>query len=129
MPKLFSKTRRAVIAKGALGAVAAACSGLPLRALAQRARRQSRPEEESGTPSGEKVQPNDPFAQSVKYVENAAEAPSGVRKEDQFCHNCQFYQGDQQQPLAPCMIFMNKLVPAEGWCSTWVMKGSGASPR
>jgi hypothetical protein len=114
MRKPFIGTRRAVIVKGVLGAAGLASAVPILRARAQ---------------SGEKLQPNDPMAQAVKYVEDAASAPADLRKPDSFCSNCQFYQGDQTSSSAPCMVLMGKLVPAQAWCVTWAMKAAGASPR
>ena len=114
MSKPFFDTRRAVIVKALLGAAGLASAGPMLRARAQ---------------SGEKVNPSEPLAQAVKYVEDAASAPADLRKPDSFCNNCQFYQGDQASDSAPCTTLMGKLVPAQGWCSTWVMKGAETTPR
>jgi len=114
MCKPLIGTRRAVIIKVVLGAAGLASAVPRLRAWAQ---------------TGEKLQPGDPLAQSVKYVEDAASAPAALRKPDSFCNNCQFYQGDQESDSAPCTVFMGKLVPAKGWCNTWVMKGAEANPR
>jgi hypothetical protein len=114
MSKPLIGTRRTVLVKGVLGAAGLASAGPTFRAWAQ---------------AGDKVQPSDPLPQSVKYVENAASAPSNLRKPDSFCNNCQFYQGDRESDSAPCMVLMNKLVPAPGWCSTWTMKDAEASPR
>jgi hypothetical protein len=108
------RTRRTVLAKGVLGAAGLATAGATWRAWAQ---------------AGDKVQPSDPLPQSVQYVENAANAPANLRKPESFCNNCQFYQGDRDSGSAPCMVLMNKLVPAQGWCSTWTMKVAEASPR
>ena len=120
MRKTLIGTRRDAIVKGSLAAAGVA-SAIPIpRALAQRRERAER---------AEKLQPNDPLAQSVKYVEDAANAPPDLRKPESFCNNCQFFQGEAQSAEAPCMVLMNKLVPAQAWCNTWVMKGAGASPR
>src|SRR5688500_11717836 len=119
MRKPLIGTRRNVIAKGVLGAAGLASAVLVPRAWAQRGRAER----------GEKLQPNDPLAQSVKYVEDATSAPGDLRKPESFCNNCQFYQGDQESGEAPCTVLMNKLGAARGWCNTWVMKGAGASPR
>jgi hypothetical protein len=113
MRKQFVGTRRAVIVKALLGAAGLGSAGPMLRARAQ---------------SGEKMNPSDPLAQSVKYVEDATRAPADLRKPDSFCNNCQFYQGDQASDSAPCTTFMGKLVPAQAWCSTWVMKGAETTP-
>ena len=114
MSKPGISTRRTVLAKGILGDANLARAGATLRARAQ---------------AGDKVQPSDPLPQSVQYVEDAANAPSNLRKPDSFCNTCQFYQGDRDSDSAPCMVLMNKLVPAQAWCSTWTMKVAEASPR
>lgn len=72
----------------------------------------------------EKVSPDDPQAKTLNYVEDATQAErpekSGVPGEEQFCKNCQFYQGSGD--WAPCSIFQGKLVAADAWCSSWAPK-------
>jgi hypothetical protein len=73
--------------------------------------------------AAEKVSPNDPMAQSLKYVEDASKADPSVRGgNDRFCHNCMQYTGDPNAEYGPCNIFGGKLVSSKGWCMSWVKK-------
>ena len=56
-------------------------------------------------------------AKSVKYVENAAQAPGKVP--DSSCANCGLYQGPSGSAQGPCQLFPGKAVKAAGWCSSW----------
>lgn len=76
-----------------------------------------------GAAPGPRLDPKDPLAVTLGYVEaptkaNASKFPQ--YKSDQKCSNCQLYLG--AGPSAPCSIFGNKQVPAGAWCSAWVKK-------
>src|SRR5690242_10647025 len=111
MAKEIRASRRALLKTAALGAAAALVRG-ELRAQAP-------------AQATAKVDPSDPLAQALHYVEDASKAPKDLRTDaTHFCHNCQFFQGEQTAPTAPCQILTSKLVPSQGWCMSWVMKGA-----
>ncbi len=68
----------------------------------------------------------DPAAQALQYKHDATQAnrtdKGGVKAADQFCHNCQFYQGDTEGGWGPCLLFPGKLVNKDGWCASWTLK-------
>ena len=70
----------------------------------------------------EKVDENSPPAKALDYHHDANKVTNPKRKKDQFCRNCQFFQGTAKDQWAPCTVFQNKQVAAGGWCSTWVAK-------
>ncbi len=72
--------------------------------------------------SGEKVDENSAQAKALNYRHNAKEVKDPKRKADQFCHNCQFFQGKATDAWAPCAVFGGKQVANQGWCSSWVKK-------
>jgi hypothetical protein len=96
--------RRRLLAVAAAGLAAAPIARL---ALAQNA---------------EKVDEASPQAKALDYHHDAAQVKNPKRTSDQFCHNCQFFQGKQADAWAPCTVFQGKLVANKGWCSTWVKK-------
>lgn len=101
-----SKARRLVL-KGGMLAFAGIASGAGRHVFAQE--------------GGERISLDDPTAAALKYVHDASE--SEVRTDEEaFCHNCRFFQSDQQEGWAPCMLFQGKEVAAEGWCQGWVVK-------
>lgn len=61
------------------------------------------------------LDPNDPTAKALGYVNNSA-------KPDQKCANCAQFQGQAADPSGGCNIFAGKSVAAGGWCSVWVKK-------
>ena len=73
-----------------------------------------------------KIDPKDPQAVSLGYVDDTAKADSKKypsHQNSQVCSNCQFYQTAQEEnKVAPCMILSNKGVAAGGWCSAWAKK-------
>jgi hypothetical protein len=71
---------------------------------------------------GEKLDENSQQAKALHYRDDATKTDDPKRKSDQFCRNCQFFQGDASAASAPCAVFQNKLVAAGGWCSSWVAK-------
>lgn len=71
-----------------------------------------------------KLQESDPQAVALHYKDDAKRVDKSKYPKyepGQVCLNCQLYQGNKP-PSAPCAIFGNKLVAAEGWCSAWVKK-------
>lgn len=72
----------------------------------------------------EKLEETDSLAQAFNYHHNAEEVAEGARGDNQYCYNCQFYQGQEGEEWGPCTIFPNKLVSANGWCSAWAQKAS-----
>jgi hypothetical protein len=72
-----------------------------------------------------KVDPKDPQAVALGYVEDATKADKAKFPKyapGQQCSNCALYQGAATAPAAPCPIYQNKLVPGKAWCSAWVKK-------
>jgi hypothetical protein len=72
--------------------------------------------------TAEKVDENSPAAKALDYHRDASKVTNPKRKKDQFCHNCQFFQGKASDPWGPCAVFPGKQVAGNGWCSTWVAK-------
>ena len=106
--ELDRPTSRRGFVKGALGVVAAVPVAAVLRgrdALAQ-----------SDLP---KLSEDDPQAQALSYVHNAAESEKAG--EGQICGNCQLYSGGDAE-WGPCSIFAGKAVSKKGWCATWVKR-------
>lgn len=100
-------TSRRGFVKGALGVVAA----VPLAAVLR-----GRDAVAQDLP---KVSEDDPQAQALGYVHNAAE--SDKAGEGQNCANCQLFSGGDAE-WGPCSIFPGKAVSAKGWCATWVQR-------
>ena len=73
-----------------------------------------------------RLDPNDPAAKALLYVENIADLdrsnPQAARfEESQNCANCIQIQDDSGD-WRPCAIFPGKVVAAAGWCSVWALK-------
>jgi len=72
------------------------------------------------------VTADDPTAQALKYVDDAATAERpdkmGVAGAEQTCANCQFIQGADGEAWRPCLLFPGKAVSASGWCTSWTLK-------
>ena len=62
------------------------------------------------------------MAQQLNYKHDASQATDPKRKPDQFCDNCQLFQGKAGDEWAGCPLFQDKLVNAKGWCNAWVPK-------
>lgn len=72
-----------------------------------------------------KVDPKDPQAVALGYVEDTAKADKAKfpkHTAEQRCNNCQLYQGKAADAQAPCGVFGGKQVAGKGWCSAWVKK-------
>lgn len=61
----------------------------------------------------------DPTAKALDYVHSADAAPAGMRKDGQYCKNCNLIQSKQGE-WRPCSIFPGKAVNENGWCKAWV---------
>lgn len=83
------------------------------------------------------VNPKDPAAKAVNYVENLNQIKdaklkterTGVKFEQQHCKSCAFYVKDKETTIsakkaAPCQMpfAAGKAVTAEGWCTSWAKK-------
>ena len=105
------KYPRRDVLKGALMGVAA----VPVTALLGRA------EAASG-----KVDPNEPQAKSLGYVEDATKVDVKANpnyKPGQVCANClQVPAGKEKGAEIPCNIFAGRNVSAKGWCKVYVKR-------
>ena len=63
------------------------------------------------------VNPAEPAAKAVKYVEDAKHAQGATA--GSTCANCALYQGASGSARGPCQVFPGKDVKAAGWCSSW----------
>jgi len=71
------------------------------------------------------VEEKEPQAASLGYVTDAERVDKSKFPKfapPQHCANCQFYQGTEAASTAPCQIFTNRPVAAQGWCSAYVAK-------
>ncbi len=64
-----------------------------------------------------KLEESDTMAKTLGYI-NASEKP------EQLCKGCQLYQAEPDVEWGPCIIFPGKVVNANGWCKSWVVKAS-----
>jgi hypothetical protein len=86
---------------------------------------------------GPLVDTQEPAAKSVNYVHKGSDIKdaklkterSGVKFDSQKCNNCAFYLKDKEckvdgKTAAPCQMpfAANKVVTADGWCSSWAKK-------
>jgi hypothetical protein len=105
------KFPRRDVLKGALIGVAA----VPFSAILGRAQ----------AASG-KVDPNEPQAKSLGYVEDAKTVDAKANpnyKPGQVCANClQVPAGKEKGAEIPCNIFAGRLVAANGWCKVYVKR-------
>lgn len=106
------KFPRRTLLKGALLGVAA----MPASALLSRA----------ADAAAGKVDPNEPQAKSLGYIEDAAKVDAKANpnyKPGQSCANC--LQAPSAKPgmaEVPCNIFAGRNVAAKGWCKVYVKK-------
>ena len=101
--------RRTVLKGALLGAAA-----VPVTALLGRA------EAAAGN-----VDPNEPQAKSLGYVEDAAKVDAKANpnfKPGQACANCLQSPATAKGPMVPCNIFAQRLVNAKGWCKVYVKR-------
>jgi len=72
-----------------------------------------------------KVDPNEPQAKSLGYVEDAATVDAKANpnfKAGQMCSNCLQATGKAGDAAVPCNIFAQRLVSAKGWCKVYVKR-------
>jgi hypothetical protein len=106
------KFPRRTLLKGALLGVAA----VPVSALLGR----------TATAAGGRVDPNEPQAKSLGYVEDATKVDAKANpnfKPGQMCANC--LQAPTAKPgmtEVPCNIFAGRPVAAKGWCKVYVKR-------
>mgnify|MGYP001170155479 CR=1 FL=1 len=101
--------RRSLLKGALLGAAA-----VPMTALLGRA------EAAAG-----KVDPNEPQAKSLGYVEDAAKVDAKANpnyKPGQNCSNCLQATGKPGDAAVPCNIFAQRLVNSKGWCKVYVKR-------
>lgn len=68
------------------------------------------------------VDPNDPVAKAVGYVEDAKKSATAKGNK---CATCGFYKKTETRDgkeVGTCTIFQGKLVRAEGYCNSWNKK-------
>jgi len=106
------KIPRRDVLKGALIGVAA----VPVTALLGRAE----------AAAAGKVDPNEPQAKSLVYVEDASKVDAKANpnfKPGQMCSNClQVPAGKEKGDWIPCNIFAGRSVSAKGWCKVYVKR-------
>ena len=80
-----------------------------------------------GAQAQQKLDPKDPQATALGYVEDTTKADSKKfpkHTNAQKCAVCQFYSGAAGAKDGPCAVFGGKLVSANGWCNSWVKKAA-----
>lgn len=70
------------------------------------------------------IQPDDPLAIGLQYVDDALASTSPTYQAGQDCDNCLQIQGEEGAAFRPCAIIPGKLVNSKGWCTAWVAKPS-----
>ena len=87
------------------------------------------------------ISETNPVAVNLKYTTNHATIKDatlkterqGVKFENQFCKDCQFYQikeegTDKNEKVAPCQLMINPttsksyFVKSKGWCNSWAKR-------
>jgi len=66
---------------------------------------------------GPLLNPADPAAKAVRYVEDARYAKGASAGSS--CANCALYLGATESAQGTCQIFPGKQVKAAGWCASW----------
>lgn len=75
--------------------------------------------------AAEKLDEADPLAVAYGYkhdVSDPAVTSNPAFVPGRNCANCMLYAGAETDEWAPCSIFQNKLVAANGWCMVWAAK-------
>lgn len=105
------KFPRRTLLKGALLGVAA----VPVSSLLSR----------TANAAAGKVDPNEPQAKSLGYVEDATKVDAKANpnyKAGQQCANCLQSKPNGSAPYIPCNIFAGRDVAAKGWCKVYVKR-------
>jgi hypothetical protein len=72
----------------------------------------------------EHLDPADPTAKALGYLEDAAKTTNASHKAGASCGNCALYQtAAAKAGYAPCGAFGGKYVNEKGWCMAWAPKG------
>lgn len=105
---------------------------------AEERRRGAKPAAGGAAGAATLVDPKDSAAKGVSYVHKTTDIKdaklqterAGVKFKDQNCANCVFYVKDKETTVggkkaAPCQMpfAANKVVAAQGWCTSWAKKG------
>ena len=72
---------------------------------------------EASGADGPLLNPAEPAAKAVRYVEDARRAKGATP--GSTCANCALYLGATGSAQGACQIFAGKQVKAAGWCSSW----------
>lgn len=70
-----------------------------------------------------KLDPDSERAAQLDYTHDAASSDNPARKEGAVCANCTHFKGDEGTAWAPCNIFPEHRVSADGWCASWFSSG------
>ena len=107
---------------GVGGLVAIAPALLKLSSAKAQEKRRSATPPAAGGGAMPMVDPKDPVAKAVKYVEDHKKAPEA---KGNLCSTCGFYAKKETRngkEVGTCTIFAGKLVQADGWCASWNKK-------
>lgn len=104
------RDRRRFIRFALAGAIAAPLGGL---VAARGARAAEKP----------RLDPGSKRAQKLGYSHDATSVDDPKRKADARCRNCVHFQGDEGDAWAPCNVFPEHRVSADGWCVSWIGAG------
>lgn len=77
----------------------------------------------AGAAAKPKLDPASKRAQELGYTHDAASSDNPKREADARCRNCAHFRGGADDAWAPCNIFPDARVSAEGWCEAWVRAG------
>ncbi len=67
---------------------------------------------------------DNPTAKALAYVESTDGISHPAFKPGSLCSNCQFIQGNADDPRRPCSLFPGYTVASKGWCSAWAKLAS-----
>lgn len=70
-----------------------------------------------------RLDPDSKTARRLGYTHDATSSGSPKREEDARCRNCAHFRGDKDDPWAPCNVFPEHRVSADGWCEAWIGAG------
>ncbi len=59
------------------------------------------------------------IAKALNYVHDAQTVDAAKRQSNQYCVNCVFFAGSNDDGWAGCDLFPGKAVAGRGWCSAW----------
>ncbi len=62
---------------------------------------------------------DDAQAQAMHYRHDVADVTHDSYNDGEYCYNCSLFAGSEDDAWAPCSIFGNQEVAAEGWCTAW----------